>query len=202
MHTSRLWFGSMGPSHEPIAFGQQSVRRWTGKMSKGKMAVNQINSFHWSLRPLEFFLKCVGIPLSLSKKGIWPKMMIATFGLCIIGANFAFNGQRGIEIDQLDFMKEVQNFDSPFLYFKKNSFGLIKLVKLVSEMIFFCYVPFIHVVFMLTVLFDPNWKKLIILLEKIQRKMKLDEEFHRKCRRLCFAALISLFIVSKNVYKR
>ena len=125
-------------------------------------------------------------------------MFVSIFGCCIVGANFILNGQRGIEMDQLDFMKEVYNFDSPFLYFQKNPHGLIRLVKIISEMILFCYVPFIHVIFIGTVLFDPKRKKLIDLLEKIQRKVKLDEEFHRNCRRHCIAALMSLLIVNKN----
>ena len=165
------------------------------------MMDNNIKSFDWSLKPLTIFLKFLGIPLNFTKEGASHKIVaifVSFFGLCIIGSNFAFNSQRGIEIDQLDFMKEVQNFESPFLYFKKNPHGLIKLVKLISEMIFFCYVPFIHAVFILVVLLDPNWKKLIGLLEKVQKKMKLDEEFHRKCRRHCFAAFISLFVVSKR----
>ena len=165
------------------------------------MAGKKMNNFDWSVKPLTIFLKFLGIPLNLTKKQSWPKIdaiFVSVFGCCIIGANFALNGQRGIEIDQLDFMKEVQNFESPFLYFKKNPHGLIKLVKLISEMIFFCYVPFIHVVFICTVLFDSNWKTLNVLLEKIQRKMKLDEEFHRKVRWHCFGALIFLFLVRKK----
>ena len=146
-------------------------------------------------------LKFLGIPLSFIKKGDSSKIVVimSLFGCCIIGANFVLNGQRGLEIDQLEFMKEVQNFDSPYTYFKKNPYGLIKLIKYISEMIFFCYVPFIHVVFMLTILLDPNWRKLIGLLDKIQRKMKLDDEFYRKVRWHCQAALISLFLVSKKI---
>ena len=137
--------------------------------------------------------------MNFTKKGTWHNIvaiLVSNFGCFIIGANFALNGQRGIEIDQLDFMKEVEEFDSPYTYFKFNSYGLIKLVKLISEMIFFCYVPIIHVVFIATILFDPNWKKLFFLLEKIQREMTLRDEFHRKCRRHCFLALISLCVVS------
>ena len=161
--------------------------------------VERLNNFNWSLKPLTIFLRILGIPLNFTKKGTSPKIVeifASIFGCFIIGANFALNSKRGIEIDQLEFMKEVYNFDSPFLYFKKNPHGLIKLVKLISEMIFFCYVPFIHFFFIATVLLDPNWKKLAGLLEKIQRKMKLDEIFHQKCRRHCFLALISLAIVS------
>ena len=157
-------------------------------------------NFDWSLKPLTVCLAFFGIPLNFNKKGMSPKIVaifVSIFGCCIIGANFFFNGQRGLEIEQLEFMKEVQNFESPYTYFKFNPYGLIKLIKYISEMIFFCYVPFIHFVFIATVLFDPNWKKLIGLLEKIQRKVELDDEFYRKCRRHCFAALITLLLVSK-----
>ena len=150
---------------------------------------------------MTFCLKLVGIPLdfSIQSKNQSPRLMkwlVPLFGLTIVVANFVFNGSRGIEIDQLKFMNNVQDFESPFTYFKFNPFGIVKLVKLMSEMIFFCYVPFIHVAFMATVLFDPNWKKLVVLLEKIQREMKLDEEFHRKCRLHCLIALLSLLAVS------
>ena len=93
-------------------------------------------------------------------------------------------------------MEEVQNYESPYTYFKFHTYGLIKLVRVISEMILFCYVPFIHVIFIFSVLFDPNWKKLIGILEKIQTEMKLDEEFHRACRRQCFMAHFLLIVVS------
>ena len=165
--------------------------------------MERLSRFSLSLKPLTICLNFFGIPFNFARNGASSKMvaiLVSILGCCIIGANYVLNGQRGLEIDQLEFMKEVKEFDSPFLYFKEHMYGLIKLVKLISEMIFFCYVPFIHVTFMLTVLFDPNWKKLISLLEKIQREIKLDEEFHKKVRRHCFIALISLFLVSKKKF--
>ena len=153
--------------------------------------------FQWSLKPLTVCMKFVGIPLSFSRspKSKSSAKCIVIF-LAIVTANLTINGPRGVEIVQLDFMNNVQNFDSPFLYFKENPQGLIKLVKVISEMIFFCYVPIIHVAFLVTVLFDPNWKKLIGLLEKIQTEMKLDEKFHQKCRRQCYLALFQLLMAS------
>ena len=161
----------------------------------------KVKQFQWSLNPLVISMNGVGFFLNFSEKPLSRKTraMIFLLGCCIILANFIINGPRGIEISNLEWMEDVKNYESPFAYFKKNPFGIVRLVRNISDMIFFCYVPFIHVVFILTVLFDCNWKKLIFFLEKIQRKMKLDEEFHRRVRRHCFAALISLFFVSKTM---
>ena len=93
-------------------------------------------------------------------------------------------------------MEARHYYDSPFQYLKQNPFAIVKLFAIIADMAFFCYVPFIHVTFIVMVLFDPNWKKLVTILSKIQREMKLDNEFHRKCRKICFLALFQLFVVS------
>ena len=162
--------------------------------------------FNSSLKPLSTFFQFVGIPLNwfAKKKKKKPTVKILTFIIlvAIVTANLFFNGPRGIEIGRFKFMEkiyteEVRYKDSPFLYLKFNPFGIVKLVGIIADMAFFCYVPFIHVAFVAMILLNPNWKKLIGLLDKIQREMKLDEEFHRKCRQICFVALFQLAIVSQ-----
>ena len=156
------------------------------------------NEFQWSLKPLSTCLKFVGVPLNFSSTKINAgSVKFVVIFVVIVMANLSINGPRGVEVIQLDFMKQVRNFDSPHLYFKANPFGLIKLVRVISGMIFFCYVPVIHFAFMTTVLCHPSWKKLIVLLEKIQMEMKLDEKFHKKCRRQCYLALVYLLVVSR-----
>ena len=163
------------------------------------VAINdQVNHFGWSLKPLVVCLKFVGIPTNFSNANKSSTKFVLIF-LVIVIANVVINCPRGVDARQLDFMKEVLNFDSPFLYFRANPQGLILLVTAIAEIIFFCYVPVIHVAFLLTVLFDPNWKKIVGLLEKIQLEMKLSEEFHKKCRLQCNFALVQLFLV-KDIY--
>ena len=157
-------------------------------------------TFDFSLNPLKTCLQFAGIPLNWSaKKKTNTVVKTLVLLVAIITANLFTNGPRGIEISRFEFMEQREKYDSSFIYLKINPYGIIKLVTIISDMAFFCYVPFIHVTFVATVLFDPNWKKLIGLLDKIQRELKLDEKFHRKCRRICFVALFQLAIVSGNI---
>ena len=161
-------------------------------------------NFDWSLYPLSVCLLFVGFPLKWSAKkqkkltGISLVLLVA-----IVSANLLINGPRGIEMGRFKFMEKIhengirQFKDSPFLFLKYNPFAIVKLVGIIADMAFFCYVPFVHVTFFAMILLNPNWKKLIGLLEKIQRDMKLDEEFHRKCRRMCVVALFHLATVSE-----
>ena len=159
--------------------------------------------FGWSLNPLTTFLQLfLGIPLSCSTiKKKKSKIKILALFAAIVVTNLFINGPRGIEISRFQFMSKIYSndkYESSYRYLKENPFGIVKLVKIIADMAFFCYVPFIHITFVATILFDPNWKKLIEILDKIQRKMKLDKEFHRKCRRMCFMALVQLSIVNIN----
>ena len=156
--------------------------------------------FNWSLKPLSTFLQFVGIPLNWStkkkKKNFIVKIFTIAVLVAIVSANLFVNGPRGIEISRFKFMEERDRYDSSFTYLREKQFAIVKLMTIISDMAFFCYVPFIHVTFVAMIHFDPNWKKLIGLLNKIQKEMKLDDQFHRKCRRICFAALFQLAIVS------
>ena len=165
---------------------------------------NKLKKFEWSLQPLSVCLKFVGIPIRFSNKSkpTTSRFMIVSLvtilGCCIIAANVIINGPRGIEVVRLKWMENIQNYQSPFLYFKENPFGIIKLVKIIYDMIFFCYVPFIHATFLISILFDGSWKKLILILEKINREMKLSEEFHRNCRKQCLMVLfVYIILVSR-----
>ena len=159
----------------------------------------KIKKFQWSLKPLIIFLKCVGISLNISDENLHGKVfvpiIVSLLGFCIILANLYLNGPRGIEYGSLEWMKDIQNYESVFIYFYFNSFAIVKLVKIISNIIFFCYVPLIHFTFILSVLWQSNWSELKSLLRKIQNKMKLNEEFHRKLRWQCFTALLLLFLV-------
>ena len=160
----------------------------------------QVQRFNQSFKPILVCLKFVGIPLNFyNKQQKSRKVFIAVpiiLGCCLVLSNLFLNGPRGIELQRLDWMKDIRNFESPREYFKTNPFGIIKLVKIISDMIFFCYVPFIYLVFIGTIVFDPNWSKMILILQKIHREMKLSLEYYYKCRRLCYITLFLFLAVS------
>ena len=158
----------------------------------------KVKQFQWSLNPLVLSMNGVGFFLNFSEKPLSrnTRAMIFLLGCCIILANFIINGPRGIEISNLEWMEDVKNYESPFAYFKKNPFGIVRLVRNISDMIFFCYVPIIHFAFMATTLLDPNWKQLMLFIQVIQQKMKLSEEFYQKCRRQCYVGLFLLLVAS------
>ena len=156
----------------------------------------EINKFQWSLKPLTSCLQFFGIPLNVSGRPRRTfRIFVTLLGFCIILINLIINGPRGFEPGSLKWMESIQDFDSPYTYFKANSFGLIRLVKIVSQAFLFCYVPFLHLVFVCMILFGSNWAELIVILQKIQQTMKLNEEFHRKLFKKCIATLCLLAVV-------
>ena len=165
-----------------------------------------MSNLHWSFNPLSMCLQFVGIPLNWAnkkKKKKKPPIKVIVVLLAIVLANFFINGSRGFEFGRFTFMEEIYYENAPFngspyLYLKYKPFGIVKLVGIITEMVFFSYVPFVHVTFVATILFDHNWKTLIFLLDKIQHEMKLDEQFYQKCRRICFVVLFQLAIVSEQ----
>ena len=158
---------------------------------------NGYTKFQCSLKPLTFCINFVGIPLNFSDKkpSRIVQVLVPLLGCFIIVANLIINGPRVFEPGILKWMEQIQNYNSSYTYFSYNPFGITRLVRIISNMIFFCYVPFLHLTFALTVLFGANWGELMFILQKIQQKMKLDEQFHRKLRRSCFSALILLVVV-------
>ena len=154
--------------------------------------------FQWSFQPLTFCLKFLGIPFNFSDKKTPRKALVFVPLLCccIILANFIINSPRVFEPGCLNWMKEIDNFESPFTYFKANPFGIIRLLKLISNMIFFCYVPFLHLTFVIMVLFGNDWgENMMFILQKIQQYIKPSKEFHRKLRKRCFVAMLLLAVV-------
>ena len=154
-------------------------------------------NFLWSLEPLTKSLHCLGIPLTF-RNGPPHKVfivLVSLLGCGIILANLVINGPRCFESGSFKWMDDIQNFDSPFTYFERNPFGIVKLLKIISDMVFFLYVPFMHTAFVATLLFDQNWKKLLVILEKIRHEMKLNDEFYKKCRRQCYWGIFILILV-------
>ena len=154
--------------------------------------------FQWSFKPLVFSLRLVGIPFNVSddrKPYRTVLILVPLFGFGIILANLLINGPRGFESGSLKWMNDIQNFNSSYTYLKINSFGIVKLVKIISNNIFFCYVPFLHLTFVLMLLFGRNWDELMFTLHKIEEKMKLNKEFYSKLHKRCIGALFLLIVV-------
>ena len=108
-----------------------------GKFPKPEMESNgqQITTFYWSLKPLTFCLGFVGIPINFSDKKLRRKVIILLIAFSIILANLIFNGPRVFEPGCLKWMEDIEKFESPYTYFKTNSFGIVKLVKIISNML-------------------------------------------------------------------
>ena len=164
---------------------------------------SKVKQFDWSFKPLTLFLKFLGIPLNFSSNSNRKTTIcVSLLGCFIILANLVLNGPRGLEIKRFQWMQEISKFESPFLYFKAHPYGVIKLVKIMSDMIFFSYVPTIHIIFsMSAVLWSRNWTELILMLSTIQQKLKLSKEFYRKCHRQCIFAMFLLTLVQIIIFK-
>ena len=156
--------------------------------------------FQWSLKPLLFVSKCVGLPLR------WPSfsrnrpsfvaaihlLLILIVCLIVLGANAFINRKRLIDFTDLkERLENISAFESPFVYFKANPHGLIVLINEMLDKFFFAAVPFIHLIFLITIAMTRNWTGLLNILEK----MKLDAQLHRKCRKHCIAATLVLLMV-------
>ena len=153
------------------------------------------NQFQWSLQPLIICANVLGIPINVSRSNKRIVLLVTLVGCGIIASNLVLNGPRGIDVSRLDWMQDVAKFNNPWAYFKVNPFGIIKLVKIISEMIFFCYVPVLHLTLTAMFLRSHQWKKFVVFLDTIQREMKLSQEFHRKCRMRCFLGVFYLILV-------
>ena len=123
-------------------------------------------------------------------------LSIVTFCLFILLSNVFVNGrQKLLNFEHLDKKLGQNRPNSSFVYFKANPQGLIVLVKEIADKVFFAAVPLVHLVFLAMVLLTRKWTNLWAILNKIQRKMKLDPKFHQKCRKYCLAAALFLLLV-------
>ena len=163
---------------------------------------NRKNWFDWSLKPLIFCTQIfVGYPLNFTNiknsKTIFSNVIIYLLGSVICLSNLLINGTRGINVNNFDWMSErLDYYSSPYLFFREFPDAMLQFVVDATTIIFFVTVPLIHLIFIITVICSQKWADLLSVLQEIQNKMKLDEEFHRKIRRYCIFALLLLFFVS------
>ena len=163
-------------------------------------------TFQWSLKPLFVLANLIGLPLNgftrnkrRRRFSIIFKLIIPISCCFVLMGNLVINGPQ--KLFSFDALKEKLrgrgHFESPFGYFKANPQGLIILVKDVMLKWFFAAVPLVHLVFFVTVLFTRKWKDVWTALDDIQKKMNLNEEFHRKCRKHCLLVILVLILVGQ-----
>ena len=162
---------------------------------------NRKNWFDWSLKPLIFCTQIfVGYPLNFSNKNtskaIFSNFIIYLLGFVIFVSNLLINGPRGINVNNFNWMRKRLDYTSPYIFFREFPDAMLQFVVDATTIIFFVTVPLIHLIFIITVICSQKWADLLSVLQEIQNKMKLDEEFHRKIRRYCIFALLLLFFVS------
>lgn len=166
-------------------------------------AKNLKESFQWSLKPLLFSLKFIGVYLDgpISNRLSFMRIILPMFCIFVLVSNVLINGPQGFGMAHLkEKLNGLGKYDSPFIFFKSSPYALVILVKDIMCKFFFAAVPVIHLVFLATQLLTRKWTELWVILEKIQQKMKLDEIFHRKCRKQCFLAVFLLVLVSINSF--
>ena len=164
------------------------------------------NSFGWSLNPLEWVTRlAVGTSINVfhtkcfsSARNIyWSPIslgFILLFGCSIIIANLVINGPRGINIFNFDWMKRIQNYDSPFLYFKDEPDAILQFVMDVTSICFFIALPLIQFIYLWTSR-SSNWTRLILSLKMIKNEMKLSNQLYQKCRNKCIISILLLILV-------
>ena len=166
----------------------------TDRLSQGR---EKLNNFSWSLKPLVVFMKFVlGLNLNCNHRNSFHvRFLVPGLGFFIILCNFFVNGPCNFNTNIID-PYEAKKYDSAFTYVAEEPNSLVKLVGYTVNLMFLLAAPIIHITFMANVLFTQNWTDLWAILDKIQRKMKLNEEFHQKCRRHCFVGLFLLLLVN------
>ena len=170
-------------------------------------AVKMKRSFAWSFKPLTILTRfIVGISLDFkqSKRLKGMGFIVLLFGVFILTFNILVNAQRGIELKKFSKMKtNVQNFESPFLFFKEHPDALLQFVVDCTTIMFWVAIPLIQLVFFFTILFTRKWKILTLVLKKIKTRMELSVKIFRSCRKSCMAAifLLALVIYPENVFK-
>ena len=155
-------------------------------------------SFGWSLKPTELMARfAIGAPIEFIEKSFKPVDLISfLLGFFIFLANLLINGPRTINASNFDWMENIKYFESPFLYFKDYPDTILQLVMDVTSICFFVAVPLIHFIFLITILWSPEWKDLLSKLQIIQQEMKLSKKFHKIGRqRSTVALLIGILVI-------
>ena len=123
--------------------------------------------------------------------------IVLLFGVFILTFNILVNAQRGIELKKFSKMKtNVQNFESPFLFFKEHPDALLQFVVDCTTIMFWVAIPLIQLIFFITIMMSQKWQDLVKNLRKVEKEMKLSSLVFRNCHKGCISALFLLILVS------
>ena len=156
------------------------------------------NTFDWSLKPLTLWMRFnLGCNLNVSKRtNNAVRFTVPLLGFFYFFFNLVVNGPCGL-------FSESAKFDETKKNRIENQFGINLMTKREIVLLFsdvikfstFLSVSLIHLIFMSNVFLTSCWNDFWSILQRIQRKMKLDEEFHRKVRRHCLVGILLLILV-------
>ena len=159
-------------------------------------------SFAITLKPLTIATRfTVGISLNFNeKKGfIGIRFFTLILGFLFLISNILFNGPRGINITNFDYMKrtiERQGNLSYYLYFDRNPEMLLQFVFDATSIMFWVAIPLIQLIFFITIMMSQKWQDLVKNLRKVEKEMKLSSLVFRNCHKDCISALFLLILVS------
>ena len=158
------------------------------------------HSFDWSLAPLKWVTRfTVGASIDFvnekKRPSISTRLIFVLLGCFALFSNLLINGPRGINISNFDWMTRIQNFESPYLYFKEDPDALLQFVLDVTSICFFVAIPLMQIIFLASALFGNDSNQSIHNLMLIQKHFKLSSKFYQKSRNLCIVALLVLFLV-------
>ena len=129
------------------------------------------------------------------------RFLVPAFGFFVVIYNLSVNGPCGIfsfykcKRDK-DAVLIIKGEEALFANELKQKDAIILLIKDFCRLPFFLSTPAIYLVFFANVLFSKNWSKLWSDLKLIQKKLKLGEDFHKKCRQHSYVALFLLILVN------
>ena len=155
--------------------------------------------FEWSLKPLEIITRFfVGVTLNFSNTtSVSVRLILLVFGCFIIISNFLVNGPRSLKINSFEWMEEIQNFESPYLFFPEFPDALLQFVVDVTFTMLWATISLIHIIFLLMVTMSEKWTFLIQSLKEIENSdMQFGKVFYRKCRKHYFIAIVVFILVS------
>ena len=172
-------------------------------MLRANEPLRRRNNLEWSLKPFLISMKFI---LGLDFTNVSNLNCVRPVGFLIPAIGFfvsifflVVNGPCGLYSykKENDDDKKFFDYDAPQNR-SEEWHGKVKFIHDIIRFPLFLSSPTIHLVFMIKVLFTNRWRNLWGLLQTIHRKMQLDEQFNRKCRRHCFIALSLLVMVNTN----
>lgn len=162
------------------------------------------HNFDWSLKPLIGLMKFLsGVNLHISKdstsNSVMKNVLFTSWAAFIIVSNIFINGSYIESHHAWAVLPTITNAasDSPWATFFWNPQALFEFTCYYSSVFFFLFVPAIHLIFFVTVLFSSRWKDLLGTFQDIYRRVKLAEYFYRRCRRLCCFLILLLVLVNE-----